>query len=157
MAPQEAGPTCRLPGFRRRAFWFRSNSVLSAAFLIFLPPPPPPGRGPPSFESARSAASDSGCCPDPPPDLAAPGPPAGGREARCRFPVTAPTQPAAPGHLPFAHRATEDGRILAAVPPLNQAVALLSSLTHTDYKTPVGSVLSTFCNFSTFPLSANSS
>lgn len=30
MAPQEAGPSRRLPGFRCRAFWFRSNSALAA-------------------------------------------------------------------------------------------------------------------------------
>lgn len=30
MAPREAGPSRRLPGFRCRAFWFRSNSGLAA-------------------------------------------------------------------------------------------------------------------------------
>lgn len=50
MAPREAGPARRVPGFRRRAFWFRSNSALAAGFLLpsqpllpppLLPPPPP--------------------------------------------------------------------------------------------------------------------
>ncbi|KAF7475636.1 Hypothetical predicted protein [Marmota monax] len=41
MAPREAGPALRLPGFRRSAFWFRSNSALSAALLRLSSPLPP--------------------------------------------------------------------------------------------------------------------
>lgn len=37
------GSLRRLPGFRRRAFWFRSNSALAAAFSL-LPPPSPSCR-----------------------------------------------------------------------------------------------------------------
>lgn len=70
MAPQEAGPTRRLPGFRRREFWFRSNSVL-AAFFLLAPPPPLLGRGRSSAELARPAPSGSAVARDPPRDLAA--------------------------------------------------------------------------------------
>ena len=34
------GSALRLPGFRRRAFWFRSNSALAAAFPLLLPSSP---------------------------------------------------------------------------------------------------------------------
>lgn len=147
MAPQEAGPTRRLPGFRRREFWFRSNSVL-AAFFLLAQPPRPPGRGPSSAEPARPSPSGSGYDPGPASWPRGPGLSVlvAGRRHRCSS-VTAPTQPAAPRHPPFAHPGLQD---IGWCTSPNQAIAVLSPLTHTDFKNAYRFCFVHFCNSRTF-------